>query len=149
MVFFKRCKLKCNCGHICRYLKATEPSLHISWIKSKNSRKPLYLPLDYRNAYHFLSTNYFRSINNIKTIKFTTVNLPFKKVHPNKIATVKNQKPWRHRFTFTNMIGLYLVQVGEGLLRKIGENRIFQLQSHMLVKECHKYVCRKQFGDNF
>lgn len=47
------------------------------------------------------------------------------------------------------MIGLYLVHVGEGLLRKTGENRIFQLQSHLLVKEYHKYVYREQLGDNF
>lgn len=47
------------------------------------------------------------------------------------------------------MIGLYLVHVGEGLLQKTGENRIFQLQNHVLVKENHKYVCRKRFGDNF
>lgn len=47
------------------------------------------------------------------------------------------------------MIGLYLVHVGEGLLKKTGENGIFQLQNHVLVQEYHKYVCRKRFGDNF
>lgn len=47
------------------------------------------------------------------------------------------------------MIGLYLVHADEGLLKKTGENRIFQLQNYVLVKEYHKYVWRKRLDNNF